>query len=299
MKGSFIFSIDLELAWGTKGKPAYLPAYREERAVMRRLCDLADEYAIPLTVATVGMLFLPSLKDARTRAQWLGRGREMRARFEDGCEESLWFAPDIIRDVLARRTPHEIGCHTCYHTLADETDPASFRAELEESSGFAREEFGVELTSFVYPRNLVHDLEALAAAGRTAYRSPDPDRFAPYPTPLRQVFHCVEAYAGAAARVGKARRQDGLVALPGSYFLPRQPRGALQIPRNARLRTLRRGLEDARDGAALHVWLHPFNITQDAGAWFAVISALFRMVADRREKGDIEPLTMRDAAARI
>ena len=60
-RGVFVFSLDLELAWGTRGRPAARqagPFLDGTRAAIRGLLDLFDRYHVPATWAMVGALLL-------------------------------------------------------------------------------------------------------------------------------------------------------------------------------------------------------------------------------------------------
>ncbi|NVO21369.1 MAG: polysaccharide deacetylase family protein [Bacteroidetes bacterium] len=194
-KAVVILSSDFELAWAWQyakrsKDPLQLAIQKakQERENMPRLLKLCDEYNIPITWLTVGHLFL----DSCTRGEhlthpeiprlphfennfWKYAGKDW---FEnDPCtdfhKDPLWYCPDLIDQILASKTAHEIGCHTFSHIDCRDVvcSPELFRKEMEAWLQ-ASKRFGIEnVTSFVHPGHTIGNLPALAEMGFTNYRT--------------------------------------------------------------------------------------------------------------------------------
>ena len=72
------------------------------------------------------------------------------------------------------------------------------------------------------------------------------------------------------------------------------------LPVRFRVRKVRNGLKRAiATSRVFHLWTHPFNLASDPDRLLAGIEQIFRDVADMRERGEIENLTMRQVVERI
>ena len=109
--GTFVVSLDLELAWGTRGRPSadkvghYLNG---TRAAIDRMLELFQQYEISATWVMVGGLLLggsnrhPLLSDARYADIPIG----------DCRSQPNWYAEDIVQkihncsDPARTRVPH-------------------------------------------------------------------------------------------------------------------------------------------------------------------------------------------------
>jgi peptidoglycan/xylan/chitin deacetylase (PgdA/CDA1 family) len=194
-RGAVVLSADLELAWAWRYArvPEPLTFARQRAGQGRRnlevLLDLCDRYALPVTWATVGHLFLKgcSRQAGRTHPElprvpyfenelwsyrsgdWFDADPTCGSPSEPGW--SAWYAPDLIEAILRRRVPHEIGCHTFSHVaFTDECCSSSVAAAELSHCQAAAAAFNLRLRSFVFPGNLAGNLASLRAAGFGAYR---------------------------------------------------------------------------------------------------------------------------------
>ncbi len=193
-KAVLIISADFELAWASRySKSAEDPYKRSiENAKRARknipdILDLCDINNIPITWATVGHLFLEkcSKKDGKAHPE-MNRLDHFENEFWnfrkgdwfdlDPCtnwkEAPEWYAPDIIKDILNRKTGHEIGCHTFSHIdCRDEIcTKATFTDEIKECKKLA-EIYNIKLRSFVHPAHTIGNLDNLAGMGFTNFRT--------------------------------------------------------------------------------------------------------------------------------
>src|SRR4051794_4444956 len=116
MVGTFILSLDTEIAWGTDAVnlPRYAYCFDNYPNILRRLIDLLSEYEIPTTWAVVGQLML--FANASTNRQ----------------PRNWYHAPYIVEWIRAAKTAHEIGTHTFSHiyTYDPQTTQAVWEADL-------------------------------------------------------------------------------------------------------------------------------------------------------------------------
>lgn len=295
--GTFTISIDLELGWGDKGKDRYLAMHRGERDAIQGFLFLCEKYSIVCTWATVGALFLKDPAEFQSRnLEIFGRGKILQDKIFDSAviDEALWFGEDIIENILSCKIAQEIGCHTFFHTLTSEANEGEYERELQQCRALARDKYGLEMKSFVYPRNEGGYQDALVRAGLENVRGSDPARSVPAVPGMRQAWNFLSEYAGVAVQdVSVHAESNGLIILPGSYFFPTILRGGFRAPMSQRLRKCRSGIEHAiKNGTNVHLWFHPHNISVDLKYWLSGFEGLFQYVAKEREAGRLKNETM-------
>jgi peptidoglycan/xylan/chitin deacetylase (PgdA/CDA1 family) len=313
-RGAFVVSIDTELAWGeAHRRDGSQRGHRfdAERPVIAAILDLFTRYRIAATWAIVGHLFLDACGDdggdphpdlVPPAYDWLDEGWlavDPRSTIEAAPH---WYGRDIVDAVLACPVPQEVGSHSFSHVIVDDPacTPEVFGSELA-AAGRVAADRGVELRSFVYPRNSIGQIERLAEHGYRSYRGGRPA--APF-----------------AGRRGWQRRAlslvDKLRPLPGSATLPaRHGSGVWNVPQTylfapattgrrlppalwarrprARLR------QAARDRSLFHLWFHPYNVTADPERALAALEVVCREAARLRDAGRLDVLTMGALADRL
>lgn len=282
MLGTFILSLDTEIAWGTdpQFRLRYAHCFDNYRALLRRLLDLLDQYHIPATWALVGQLMLPA-DDVQA----------------DVMQPPEWFhAPYVLDWIRSAKTAHEVGTHTFSHIYTDDpaTTHAVWEAELEQCAALHRQ-LGLTLRSLVYPRNQIKYVDTLAKVGIIVYRGVEGNR----ERERRGIAHLLHralalpppTYDPAALRVGKR-----LVNLPASQFLLAYDGMRGRIPTASRVQQAKIGIERAvARGEVYHLWFHPFNLGTSA-RMFEALEQILREAAQRREHGQLQVLTMEQAA---
>jgi peptidoglycan/xylan/chitin deacetylase (PgdA/CDA1 family) len=285
MTGTFILSLDTEIAWGTDADllPRYAHCFDHYSTILRRLIDLLDQYAIPTTWAVVGQLML-SETDARAASK----------------QPPHWYhAPYVLDWIRAAKTPHEIGTHTFAHIYTDEpaTTQAVWEVDLNACLEFHRQQ-GLTLRSIVYPRNQIKYLDTLSKYGIIAYRGVEGNR----ERERRGAAHLVQrtfALQTTTYDLKSCKVNDQLVNLPASQFLLAYDGIRGRIPTASRVREARLGLEQAaRKHELYHLWFHPFNLGTSP-RMFEALEQILRIVASMREQGTIQVLTMEQAAQHI
>jgi hypothetical protein len=279
-RGALTVSIDLELAWGVWDilTPEDLRlAESSERPICMALLELFDRYQVAATWAMVAAI--------------LDRGSGQARPGPLAC----WYAPDIVERIVKARAGHEIGSHGGRHIYfadvadAPARDDLAFAAEVHRANG-------LPFRSFVFPRNAIGHLGAVAEAGLRTFRGPD------------------AGWAGAARRAGRrigqavnladkmlpvpppavtATKSGGLVDIPGSMLLLGRngPRRFI-LPAVTRAK-LRMGLARARrSGGTFHLWFHPSNFYYRRDEQLDTIAWFLAHAADEAARGRIEIRTM-------
>jgi hypothetical protein len=314
-RGAFVISIDTELAWGLAHRRGASVEdshhFDREREVVAAILDVFAQYEIRATWAIVGHLFLDHCQpDAE------GRCHPELARPDYPWLEEDWFAVDpgssldeapyyygrdIVERVAACPVEQEIASHAFSHVIAgDEGCTADvFASELTACQVVARKQ-GVELRSFVYPRNSIAHLESLAAAGFTNYRGPRPAPFAGSTGWRRRAAAVVDRVRpGAASAVLPSAGPAGLWNLPQTYlFAPATSRRRMPPALWAR-QPVARLRQAVRERSLFHLWFHPYNVTAAPERALDVLGRICAAADRLRDADRLDILTMGQLAQRL
>lgn len=300
-RGAFLLTFDVELLWGLFFDAGWrrraLARYGGIRDVFDGILDVLARHGIRATFAFVGHLFLDSCErtEGRTHPEmprpavsplpgdWYA--------FDPGTDlatDPMWYGADLVEMVRAATPGHEIGAHGFSHAFLDR-DRGLARAEMRAARDAAAAK-GLDLRSFVYPRNLVGFPDELAGAGFTHYR----EAWRAPPRLLSFAGHLL----GRAPSVGRPRRVGGAVEVPkGAPILPAMGLRRL-VPMAARLASIRSGLDRAAARSAiLHLWTHPHNFVERSAFMLDWLDRAMALVAAARDAGRIEVLTMGEVTA--
>lgn len=312
MSGVFTLSVDVEGLWGLFFVRRYVDDPRAAKAgrdALPRMLELLAERRMHATFAFVGHLFLdrcgpwtgPPHPDApRPKYPWYTRDWYADCPGGDESSHPLWYARSQALDVARRG--HDVGAHGFAHAILDDicVGPEVADAEFAAAQRAARDAGLPPLSSFVFPQNVVGYADRLAAAGFACYRASDEGHAAQAGPPrgLRRAGNLAKHAVAATPYVGHpVRRKDGVVELPSSF--PMLGREGLRraVTRAARVARVEKGLDAAaREGAMLHVWTHPHAFADEKS--LGDLAAALDAVARRRDRGDVEVLTMAEAARR-
>ncbi len=304
-RGVFILSLDFELAWGSAHTGSL--AQREQmfqntRSSIEGLLKLLERFKISATWAVVGHLFLDRCQPVNgikhpeiIRPEYTWFPQDWFA--PDPCTQlenaPIWYARDVIQQILNCKVKQEIGCHTFSHVHVG--DPGCsrecFASELR-ACRLAAEEFGVILKSFVFPRNIVGHLDVLREQEFMAYRGVNSGQLSRLPSIMRRV----NGYLSPGA-TSMPECTLGLWNLPASLFYP-PPHGwtspalvAFQIWKAKR--GLRRA---AQDRSLFHLWFHPFNLASNPDRLLGGMEDIFAEFCHFRDKGLLDNFNMGELA---
>lgn len=313
-KGTFMLSLDMELAWGGLHNGSYrsrVDLYGRTRPAVARLLDILDTYEIRATWAVVGHLMLNGCAEeggrkhpelVRPEYEWFQGDWLDPAPCSNEGRDPLWYAPDMVADILDCRTEQEIGCHTFSHVIAG--DPGCsrecFDSELVACIE-AAEQWHVKLTSFVFPRNSIGHLDVLNRHGFRAFRGRTRR-----PSRSRDLGAVGRVVRGARWVLPKGpltaipERQHGLWCLPATSFYLHRAGGARLLPIAGRVLRAKAGIREAIERESLfHLYLHPFNLASDPEGLLGGLEEIFRSVAAGRDQGRLDNPTMGGLARRL
>jgi hypothetical protein len=312
-RGILTISIDTEFAWGSFDRPYRLARWRHEeksREIIDSLLRLFRRYDISATWALVGHLFLSSCEQRngvshpdmrRPRYAWFD-GDWFRFDPSSSAErDPLWYAPDVVAQLLAASPRQEIASHSFSHALYGE---AGFSADCADDDASAcvraAAPWGVRLRSFVYPRNSVGHTQRLARHGFICYRGVDPTWYRSWPGPLKRIAHFVDDFLGLTPPTVLATRDGNLWNIPGSVMLQGLNGWRRLIPLQNRSSRYVRGLGDAIQRRRIfHLWFHPVNLAVSMHSLLRVLESLLSRAAAERDAGRLDILPMGTIAERL
>lgn len=295
-----VLSLDAELIWGFHDKD-HLPTKRIESArdSWLNLLSLFDRYQIPATWAVVGHLFLDSCtgthSDHAAGQDWFAR--DPGGEFTPG---SNWFGRDLLDKIQDSDVTHEIGSHSFSHVEFGNTTKSIGESELQHCVDAATE-CGIDLDSFVFPRNKIGHRDLLAEYGFSCYRGRSPNRWYEE-TSFRQLGKLATFTLGSSGPplVEPSVDEYGLVNVPASMYLftfEGPPRRIVEtLSNDPVIRQVKIGLEQLKDEqqGILHLWLHPNNLTSERD--WSRLNRIISMIAQYRDQQDIEVRTMSQVA---
>jgi peptidoglycan/xylan/chitin deacetylase (PgdA/CDA1 family) len=313
--GTFTLTFDTELIWGSfdsKSPREFERLYPDIRGTIDRLLALLDRHEVSATWAVLGHLFLSECSRGdgglahpelvHPRQSWRPGDWYASDPCTDRRKDPLWYGDDIVDALLAARIQQDIGSHSFGHALyGDEAmTRAAVDADLDACLTLAAER-GIELRSFVFPRNSEGHHEALRAHGFTAFRGMDPTWHVGLPGLLSRAGHLVDQGIGLAPPVSKPyEKLPGLWNIPGSALVMDRTGGRRAISMAARVRKAQAGLQRAAEtGGVFHLWTHPFNIASDPDFLLATIEAVVSDARAARDRGEIAIESMAVTAARL
>lgn len=309
--GTFVLSLDTEIAWGNCWNGTvqrYARHYNAYRGLITRLVQLLDDHHIPATWAFVGHLLLDACDGAHAdvlrpnypwfNGDWLSwdPGTNLQA-------DPWWYGRDVLEMVRQARASHEIGTHTFSHLIVG--DPACtaavFRSELAKCVALHREAGLPALRSIVFPNNLIAHLGILTEYGIIAYRGREEGWHASAPPRLQRPTALV--YRALPFRPPvydmQQRARDGLVNVPASMVLLAYDGIRRYLPNLSRYLPAGRGLRAAaRQGLVFHLYFHPYNLASSP-LMFTVLEAILRQVNRWRAQGLLRVATMGQLAEEV
>ncbi len=309
-RACFCLTLDTELYWGVFDKISYEEFKKicpDTRKVFSLLLDLFEKRQIKVTWAFVGHLFLkeyygengkkhPHLIRPPTKT---GEDRLSVLPFGSVESEPYWYGADLVELIRSRAPEHEIALHTFTHTIWTKgISEEVVRSELEHSLRYARE-LGLELKSFVFPRNQEGFHHLLREYGFTAYRGSEDwlDSRLILGKPYRIAKHWLKL----PPRVSQPEEKlAGLWNIRASMFLPPIESVYKALSLRARVIRAKKGIERAVEKKAVfHLWFHPHNACQQTEAFLFVLDNILRLVEKEIQAGRIENLTMAELAEKM
>jgi hypothetical protein len=275
--------------WGTADRP-YARNFRrlceiERRDVVDGVLALLREYEISATWGVVGHLFLEQPH----------AGRSPRGAAAHG-PAALYCAADLVERIQRCKVEQDIGSHTFGHIEMDESSCSSETAEAEVAECVRQAgKWGIEMKSFIFPRNRVGHLDILKRYGFTSYRGPEPHWYAKKSRTIRRLGHLVEIAAARTPPSVVAREEAGIWNIPGSMLYTPSFGTRCCVPVWLRVLRAKRGLDQAvRRQEIFHLWFHPTDLACRKDAMLDGLRRIFEHAANLRESGRMVVRSMRD-----
>jgi peptidoglycan/xylan/chitin deacetylase (PgdA/CDA1 family) len=302
--GAFVISLDFELAWGTRGRPAaskvgpYLDGARD---AIRDMLDLFEEFNVSATWATVGALLMAQ-PGAQRRHRMITASRFDDIPAGDHLSAPNWYAEDILDQILNCPVPQEIGCHTLTHLYVN--TQAEGREELADELDLFLELFE-ELRlprprSFVFPKAYQAHFDLLAERDFYAYRGPEDRWYESLPGTLPAAgIRLADSVAGFTPRVRHCEHHSrNLWMIPASQFYSPFMGVGQYVPLQSRVRKAVNGLNHAaRHGGVYHLWTHPFNMGYRTEGLLLGLRQILEHAAKLRDAGCLTIQTMTSQAS--
>ena len=319
--GSFIISLDYELAWGIIEK-SYLKKYCNTNVcnvpiVVEKMLELFDKYQINATFATVGFLmcrdktelnkYSPDLKPS-----YVNKVLSPYTGFLEAIEQDdpCFFFPSII-NCLKTKENIEIASHTfChYYCLECGQNEEEFEQDLLSALKVAKAK-GIQLKSIVFPRNNVNDayLKICFRHGIFCYRG-NATKFFTRPKSRFDSFknrlgRLVDSYLPlnneSCYEISTLRpSEDNPVNVPASrFFRPYSKKLAILEP--LRLYRIKNEIKHAaQKGKLYHIWWHPHNFGSDIDKNMKNLETVLKCYAECHAKYGMQSYTMSDFANTI
>jgi len=293
-KGIFTLSLDFELIWGTLdilGPDGFKKACEIERSeVIERLLNLLTEFEVPATWCIVGHLFLDRCNGKHPEIaidqEWF--------KFDPGTDvhrDPIFYGRDLIEKIRACEVRQEIGSHSFSHIIFGDCARETAASELAASRSVAHDA-GIDLRSFVFPRNVVGHVDLLREFGFRCFRGPEPVWYERngWSQGVRRIAHLTNVLlAKTPPVVVPIDEGGGLWNIPGSMIYFPSHGARRYIPVERRVRRAVRGLDSAaREKQVFHLWFHPTNLVDEMESMFKGLREIFSHALTLRNSGKLE-----------
>jgi len=311
-RGVAMLSVDTEQIWGylepsldPLDEPQFQSRYPDAIGAHEKLLTCLTFAGISATWLVVGGMTLLRSYGAED-PRMIGLPADWTVKIPSGCQitKPLWYRQSFV-DRLRKASPlQEIGLHAgLTHFIWTDARATRDVVKRELYEGIkALQQAHVRPRSFSFGRDQEAFHELLPAHGIRAYRGRTPVLAyrlgRTLPGALWRVMD--ELLRTTPPPVWPRETLPGLWNIPSSMFLyPIRPSRTRIVALRTRLERVSRGLEAAaRHRGIFHLSLHPENLTESPQG-FSLFGDILERMSRARERGDIEILTMAEAAARM
>jgi len=311
-RGVAMLSVDTEQIWGylepsldPLDEPQFHDRYPDAIGAHEKLLTCLNFAGISATWLVVGGMTLRRSYGAQD-PRMIGLPADWTVKIPSGGEATkpLWYRQSFV-ERLRKATPLQEICLHAGLTHFIWTDARATRdlAKQELAEGIkALQQAHVRPRSFSFGRDQEAFHELLPAHGIRAYRGRTPVLAyrlgRTLPGALMRVLD--EVLRTTPPPVWPQETLPGLWNIPSSMFLyPIRPSRTRFVALRTRVERVSRGLEAAaRSRGIFHLSLHPENLTESPQG-FSMFGDILERLGRARERGDVEILTMAEAAARM
>lgn len=318
-QGTFVISLDFELAWGIrdhKDPQDYAENLTGVHQVIPKMIQLFGRYNVHATFASVGFLFfknkdellqhlphlLPSYQHSHL-SPYNGYIDQLKLNDND-----FHFAPHLI-DLLHSSPGIEVGTHTFSHYYCMEKGQLAeqFAADLECAKSAAQSN-GIELSSLVFPRNQFNNdyLEICKKSGIKSFRGNEnswlhPGDHSNNTSLFRRMFRLIDAYINISGNhcFVPVIQENGLVNIPASRFL-RPYTATTKFFDGLKLRRITNAMDNAAlNKKTFHLWWHPHNFGKHMEENLAFLERILQHYTTLHEKYGMTSLNMSEVVEAI
>lgn len=308
-KGIFILSLDFELIWGTAdlGLEHFRNACVIERqVVIDRLLQLFEEFDISATWAILGHLFLDKCEPqngikhpeiVRPNFDWIKEDWFAHDPGGTENEKSIHLGKSLVEKIRNCSVHQEIGSHSFSHIVFGDEDCSRETAETEITESIrVAEEQGINLKSFVFPRNEIGHLDLLKKFGFDCYRGVEPNWYEnrSVSEKLRRGLRLFDVIRAATPPTILPQKDDtGMWNIAGSAMYFPMHGFRRHIPVSTRVKRAVKGINAAvAKKEIFHFWFHPTNMVDEMEKMFDGLRQILEYVAKLRDQGKLDVLTM-------
>ena len=321
MKGTFILSIDVELAWGFLEcvliGDKELASVRGARSALRPLLKLLEDYEVPVTWFIVGHVFLdrcecvngrPHPDMPRPRYSWFIGDWYRYDPCTNLSKDPAWYGADIVSEIMRHKRNTCVRNDICPHTFSHPVlgDPGCTeevaRREIEKCLEIMSR-LSIKPRAFAFPLNdigyveLLKDYGFTAFRGRVPYASRWPLGIDPFNKLRRSIhkglvfFRCVKSVPIVFPR----KVLPGLYEIPSSACFAGPPR-FLEILASS----IKRGIKNltAKKGI-LHVYTHLHNFGLNKDHVLSIFEDILCTVFRKSVRGEIQMASVEEVAEKL
>jgi hypothetical protein len=302
----FVISLDFELNWGVHDLPdSYKKNVLGARSAIPELLELFSRYEISATWATVGMLFCKNYKDfLKYKPEDLPKYNKSNLNpylipLQNCIENELYYAFDLIT-LISNFPRQEIASHSYSHYYCTENGQTldAFSADCDAAVKIAKDFFDVDLTSYVFPRNLINPLylDKLKSSGFTAYRCISDDRELSKSARSR-LFRLIDTYIPVLDSKHKKTEKDhcGMKIVYSDRFL--RPSSKYKFLNRLKVIRIKREMHNAaKNGDVYHLWWHPHNFGIRMTQNLSDLEKILDYYTFLKQKYGMKSVTMRDCS---
>jgi len=307
MTGTVTLSVEIELGWGVHdiGEYGHLSEDgRAEREFLRKLLDVCDETEIPISFDAVGHLLLASCEGSHAGPYpdgWFDADPGT-----DVAVDPLFYAPDMIENVRARSTDHELCTHTFSRTPHGSVSTAAVDADLGHAQRVHEDVLGERTRSLVPPRHMAPPSHVLRSNGIDVVREAANRRASNLLGRAKELLLGPPPMGDPTIEDGVCRTLSTTYPNLAAASLPSGKRPAKPlfraVPTRIRQRFHRQYLERATMQAIerdthLHLWCHLYDIANDAQ--LAPLAGYLRTLERLRDRGRVDIAVMERLPERV
>ncbi|HHY82868.1 MAG TPA: polysaccharide deacetylase family protein [Clostridiales bacterium] len=309
-KGVFVLSLDTELAWGSFDLELYEKLkndFENTRYCIARLIELLCKYKIKATFALVGHLMLDRCSEKngirhkeiiRPKFSWYNKDWFSEDPSSSIQEAPHWYGTDILMQIREAQPKHEIACHSFCHIIYGDPGCSEECAESDIAAAVETAKIhGINLTTFIFPRNSEGHKALLKKYGFIAYRGNGNEWYSTFKNnKLKKICHFVDEMLSISPKTSKLQADEyGLYNTTGNMlYLSRQGIRKI-IPISSRIRKAKKGIRRAIErGEVFHMWFHPFNLASDPEGLLKGLEKIFAYVRMKIDSGQLINYTINE-----